>query len=175
MSKKAPAGGMSEQDVQRFALAYHEAAHAVVHAMFGGHVVDVRISRGWFSGCYKGRARITGEVVPTEEAAHLLAGGIAMARWLEDNTDMSASAARRKGRESAQGDLSDLKALRRKYKDDAPTEKAAQRFAEELVNRHWSRISAVAERLAAKGRLSGADVRRLAGAPAVKKTRKGAA
>lgn len=164
--------GMSALDIARYAVAYHEAAHAVVHAMFGlpQHEVVIR-QTGWFSKSYAGQARGQSGGTPDEIATVYLVGGFAMARWLIENTDMSVSQARSRGRQSAAKDRSDCREWLR-HKDSTLNSGSAHRAAERAVAKHWGRISKVAEALASRGRLSASTVRSLAGAPAPRRTEK---
>jgi hypothetical protein len=145
----------TDEDLDRWKIAYHEAGHAVVHRVAGGQVKKVEILRNG------GGITVTAEDGPADDdglihwLVMILAGGEAEARFLVRKHGQWRSDARRAARPTCSSDLSDF---RQAAKGSSISESKARNAAEVLVRKHWRRIDKVAALLFAKGKLTGSQV-----------------
>lgn len=128
-----------------YRVSLHEAGHAVAATVLGFHVVELTNSPGCcvFTGGF--------ELRPGEWLVEVFAGQLA--EWRDFPTQAT--------EEGGKADRERAKAILTSHPElDV---RHAWRRAQELVDRHWQQIEAVADALTVRGSLDGGEVARICG------------
>lgn len=140
-------------DLDRLAIAFHEAGHAVIHVVNGGRVSHLEIlGNGAGNTCTVEDG--PDEANPMAWLAMVMAGQAAETRFLTRN-GYGQWKAESLAKHTAGGDHRNF---RRDSRGTGISKGQALREAHRQVRKHWGRIERVAALLNAKGRISGSKV-----------------
>lgn len=140
-------------DLERLAIAFHEAGHAVIHIVNGGRVEHLKIT-GKTGGYTRTVEDGPDEDNPMPWLAMIMAGQAAETRFLTRNGH-GAWKAESLARQTATGDHRNF---RRDARGTGISKGQALREATKQVRKHWGRIERAAALLADTGHLSGSRV-----------------
>ncbi len=139
-------------DADLVRVAAHEAGHAIVGALNGGEVREIKVYPAGDTFAGHTDVEFAGKRI-NELLIGLCAGHEAESLWAMRHLGYSRSKAFRSTRDGCHTDMALVRKHRRRG-DNALTEAAARSRAHSLLIQHWPRVERLADRLARARRLT---------------------